>query len=121
MVGSRPDLAYALSVLGRHTAAPDKRTLTYVKGTLDYKLHYHRSSNSTPVLIGYVDFDQVNSPDRKSTIGFCFFINSCLVVWCSKKQPTIATSITVAEYFAMYEATTETVCLCNLLDDLQIP
>ena len=30
-------------------------------------------------------------------------------------------STTVAEYFAMYEATTETVCLCNLLNDLQIP
>ena len=27
----------------------------------------------------------------------------------------------MAEYFAMYKATTETVCLCNLLDDLQIP
>ena len=27
----------------------------------------------------------------------------------------------MAEYFAIYEATTETVCLRNLLDDLQIP
>ena len=27
----------------------------------------------------------------------------------------------MVEYFAMYEATTETVCLRNLLDDLQIP
>ena len=98
-----------------------KRTLAYVKGTLNYKLHYPGPSSSTPVLSGYVDSNWVNSLDRKSTTGFCFFIDSCLVVWCSKKQPTIATSTTVAEYFAMYEATMETVCLCNLLDDLQIP
>ena len=128
MVGSRPDLAYALSVLGRHAAAPDtyhlamaRRALAYVKGTLDYKLHYPGPSKSTPVLSGYVDSDWANSPDRKSTSGFVFFIDSCLVVWCSKKQVTIATSTTVAEYFAMYEATTEAVCLRNLLDDLQIP
>ena len=54
MVGSRPDLTYALSVLGHHTAAPDtyhlamaKHTLAYVKGTLNYKLHYPGPSSST--------------------------------------------------------------------------
>ena len=54
MVESRPGLAYALSVLGHHTTAPDiyhltmvKHTLTYVKGTLDYKLHYPGPSSST--------------------------------------------------------------------------
>ena len=128
MVGSRPDLAYALSVLGCHAAAPDmyhldmaQCTLAYVKGTLDYKLHYPRPSKSTPVLSGYVDSDWANSPDRKSTSDFVFFIDSCLVVWCLKKQVTIATFIIVAEYLAMYKATTEAVCLCNLLNDLQIP
>ena len=64
MIGSRPDLAYALSMLGCHTAAPDtyhlamaKPTLAYVKGTLDYKLHYPGPSNSTPVLSRYMDSD----------------------------------------------------------------
>jgi hypothetical protein len=43
MVRTRPDLAYTLSVLGRFTTAPDtyhmvlaKRTLTYVKATINY-------------------------------------------------------------------------------------
>ena len=64
MVGSRPDLVYVLSVLGCYAAAPDtfhlamaKRTLAYVKGTLDYRLHYPGSSNSKPRLSGYVDSD----------------------------------------------------------------
>ena len=74
MIGFRPDLAYALSMLDRHAAAPDtyhlamaKHTLAYVKGTLYYKLHYPGPSNSTSVLSGYVDSDWANSPDRKST------------------------------------------------------
>ena len=64
IVGSRPDLAYVLNVLGCHAAAPDtyhltmaKCTLTYVKRTLNYKLHYLGPSNSTLVLSGYVDSD----------------------------------------------------------------
>ena len=46
MIGSRPDHAYVLSMLGCHTAAPDtyhlemvKCTLAYVKRTLNYKLY----------------------------------------------------------------------------------
>jgi hypothetical protein len=43
MVETRPDLVYTLSILGRFTAAPDtyhialaKRTLAYVKTTINY-------------------------------------------------------------------------------------
>ena len=64
MVGSRPDLVYALSVLGHFAAALDtyhlamaKRVLAYVRGTLDYQLYYSSPSASPPVLSGYVDSD----------------------------------------------------------------
>jgi len=64
MVESRPDLAYVLSVLGCHAAAPDtyhlamaKHTFAYIKETLNYKFHYPGPSNSTPVLSGYMDSD----------------------------------------------------------------
>jgi hypothetical protein len=108
MVGTRPDLAYTLSVLGRF-AAPDtyhmalaKRTLAYVKATINYRLHYKRGSGSaTPTLTSYVDSDYANSDDRKSTTGVCFFIDDSLIYWCSKRQSTVATSTTVAEYFAL--------------------
>jgi hypothetical protein len=58
MVGTRPDLAYTLSILGRFAAALDtyhmtlaKRTLTYVKATINYWLYYKRESGSaTPTL-----------------------------------------------------------------------
>jgi hypothetical protein len=53
MVGTRPDLAYTLSVLGRFTAtlniyymALAKHMLAYVKATINYQLHYKKGSGS---------------------------------------------------------------------------
>jgi hypothetical protein len=48
-------------------------------------------------------------------------VKNTLVYWCSKRQVTIATSITVAEYFALYEATTKCICLRNLMADIDLP
>jgi hypothetical protein len=126
MVETRPDLVYTLSILGRFTAALDtyyialaKRTLAYVKTTINYRLHYKRESGSiTPTLMDYVDSDYANSDDCKSTTGVCFFIDDSLIYWCSKRQLTVATSTTVAEYFALYKTTTECVCLRNLMADI---
>ena len=129
MVGSRPNIAHALGLLGRYASAPNsfhlsmaKRVLAYVKHTINYRLHYARGSDSDiPVLHGYVDSDYAHSEDRKSTTGFCYFYGKCLVVWCSKKQSIVATSTTVAEYIALYEATTEAVAQRITLRDLGVP
>jgi hypothetical protein len=87
MVGIRPDLVYTLSVLERFATALNtyhmvlaKRTLAYVKATINYRLHYKRESRSaTPTLTGYVDSDYVNVDDRKSTTRICFFIDDSLI------------------------------------------
>jgi hypothetical protein len=128
MVGTRLDLVYTLSVLRRFVAAPDtyhmalaKRTLAYVKATINCRLYYKRESGSaTSILTGYVDSDYTNSDDHKSTTGVCFFIDDSLIYWCSKRQSTVATSTTVAEYFALYETITECICLRNLMADIGI-
>jgi hypothetical protein len=92
-----------------------------VKVTVNYRLYYKRESRSvTPILTGYVDSDYANSDNRKSTTGVCFFIDDSLIYWYSKKQLTVATNTTVAEYFALYEATTECICLRNLMADIGI-
>jgi hypothetical protein len=130
MVGTRLDLAYSLNVLGKYSDASDtfhlgmaKQLLSYVKGSINLKMHFRGSSDpSTPLILsGYVDSDYATSKEKKSTTGFYFFLQSNLIGWCFKKQLTVATSTTVAEYFALYEATTETVCLKTLLDDLHFP
>ncbi|GAA5888253.1 hypothetical protein JCM3774_003595 [Rhodotorula dairenensis] len=47
MLGTRPGLCYAVGVLGRHVARPDKshwaaviRVLAYIKGTLNFGLEF---------------------------------------------------------------------------------
>ena len=98
-----------------------KRVLLYVKATVNFQLYYKRGSSKQATLTGWVDSDYANSKDRKSITGLCFFLNDNLVYWCSKRQQTIATNTTVAEYFALYKATTECVCLRNLLTDIGFP
>jgi hypothetical protein len=96
--------------------------LVYVKATINYRLHYSRGSGkSTTILTDWIDSDYTNSNNRKSTTGLCFFVENALVYWCSKRQVTIATSTIVAKYFALYEATTECVCLRNLMVDIGLP
>ena len=52
-------------------------------------------------LAGYSDADYAGSLlDRKSTSGTCQFLGTRLISWFSKKQNSIATSTTEAEYIA---------------------
>jgi hypothetical protein len=69
IVGSRPDLAYSLSVLERYAVSPDiyhmvlaKQVLAYMKATINYRLHYSRESRkSTAILTDWVDSNYANS------------------------------------------------------------
>ena len=50
----------------------------------------------------YVDSSHANDKsNRRSRTGFFIFLNSALIQWCSKKQPTIETSVFGAEFVAM--------------------
>ena len=50
-------------------------------------------------LVGYVDSNYAGNPeDCKSVMEHCFFINGAVVSWCSKKQRTVSTSTTKAEF-----------------------
>ena len=50
----------------------------------------------------YVDSDHAGNPKmRHSWMGFFIFLNSALVMWMSKKQPTVETSVFGAEFVAL--------------------
>jgi len=50
-------------------------------------------------LVGYCDADYVGDRvEQKNTSGGCHYIGPCLISWASKKQNSIALSITEAEY-----------------------
>ena len=97
------------------------RVLAYVKGTLGYRLTYMVPSPHEFEAQGYSDSNYAENPMHKSTTGFCFFVNSCLTTWCSKLQVCVATSTSVAEWFALYECVRDLVPLQRTLEDLGYP
>ena len=83
-----------------------KRILRYIKGTIDFGLFYGYSNSF--VLVGYSDSDWAGDmDDRKSTIGFIFYMRDITFTWSSKKQSIVTLSTCEAEYVAT------TTCVCH--------
>ena len=126
MLGTRPDLTFAVGSLGRHSARPGvehqrtlERTLRYLRGTSGYSLTFQRGTLKGTELVGYVDADWASDVnDRKSTSGFVFMLGGAAVSWGSKKQTSVALSSTEAEYIAAAHAAKEAIWLRRLLTEL---
>ena len=125
-VCTRPDIAYAVGVLGRYLSNPGqkhwtaaKRVMRYLQGTKNCMLTYRRSDDLK--VTGYSDSDFAGCPDdHKSTSGYIFIMAGGAVSWKSVKQSLTATSSMEAEYVACYEATREAVWLRNFISGLKI-
>lgn len=126
MLGTRPDLAFSVSVVSRYSSNPTdthwtavKRIFRYIKGTLTLELTF---SGPLMSLSGYTDADWAGDVDtRRSTSGYVFNIGSGAISWSSKRQPTVALSSCEAEYMGQTQATKEAIWLSALLDQLNPP
>ena len=122
---TRPDIAHAVGEVAKYcerynkshwTAA--KRILKYLKTNQDMSIVF--SGFNKGELIGFADANWAGDLDtRRSTTGYVFFLNGSAISWNSKRQPTVATSSTEAEYMSLYSATQEAIWLRCLLKDLQ--
>ncbi|KAL4376717.1 hypothetical protein GQ457_02G017480 [Hibiscus cannabinus] len=116
-VCTRPDIAFAVGMLGRYQSNPGidhwraaKKVLRYLKGTKEYMLTYKRSDHLE--VVGYSDSDFVGCVDsRKSTSGYIFMFASGAISWRSVKQTLTATSTMEAEFVSCFEATSHGVWL----------
>lgn len=123
---TRPDLALVASQLSQFLEHPGmehwaafKRVLRYLKSTVNVGLTL---GGSTIDLTMFSDSDYAGcSYTRRSITGYCAIIAGGCVSWRAKKQPTVATSSTEAEYRAAYEAAQEIIWLRLLLSDLGYP
>ncbi|BBH02385.1 hypothetical protein Prudu_012927 [Prunus dulcis] len=94
---TRPDIAYAVSVVSQFMHSPSEdhmgavtRILRYLKVTLARDVE------------GYTDADWAGSAtDRRSTSGYFTFVGGNLVTWRSKKQKVVSRSSAEAEYRGM--------------------
>lgn len=105
MLGTRPDIAYAVSTVSRFSKNPDdnhikavNRIFCYLRGTIGLCLVYE---NNLQPIKGFADANWGADLDtRRSTTGFVFDIGSGAISWSSKRQTTVAISTCEAEYQA---------------------
>lgn len=127
---TRPDIAVAVSILGRKVTRPSqsdwtevKRIFRYLKGTKDYRLKLGEADQQLdkPNLIAFTDADWGNDPiDRKSNSGYVFKLYGGTISWTSHKQNCVTLSSTEAEYIALSESCQEALWLENLFKDFQL-
>lgn len=99
-VCTRPDIAFAVSVLSRFQSNPGpehwkaaKKVMRYLKKTKDFMLVYKQSDYLQ--VVGYSDSDFAGCPDDlKSTSGYVFLMAGGAISWKSCKQ-TLVTSSTM--------------------------
>ena len=124
---TRPDLAYAVQQVCLFMHDPRephlvlvKHILRYVKGTLSAGLHI--GTGPVDRLVAYSDADWAGCPDsRRSTSGFCVFLEDNLVSWSFKWQTMVSRSSAEAEYRAVAHVVAECCWLRQLLQELHIP
>ena len=122
---TRPDIAFAVNLLARHSANPTRRhwvgvktILRYLKGTQDLGLFFPK--NQSLNLVGYADGGYLSDPhNARSQNGFIFLCGGTAISWRSSKQTLVATYTNHSEITALYEAARECVWLRRMTNHIQ--
>lgn len=121
---TRPDIAYAVSVVSQFMHAPSvdhmsavDRILRYLKSAPGKGLMFAKNGHLD--VQGYTDADWAgNQTDRRSTSGYLTFVGGNLVTWRSKKQNVVALSSAEAEFRGISKGLCELLWLKKLLTEL---
>ncbi|MBW0535199.1 hypothetical protein O181_074914, partial [Austropuccinia psidii MF-1] len=123
---TRPDLSHAVSTLSQFLENPGIQhwnaflhVLKYLNGTQEMGLVYTR--NCSRGIRAYSDADWGNCPEtRRSVTGFLVTFNNSLVIWKTRKQPTVSISTAEAEYKALCDLTSELVWFRQWCDECSL-
>ena len=114
---TRPDIAFATSILARHSQNPTlrhwngiKHLLRYLRGTSDLGLYFHKTDQPEIKGFAYSGF-RTDMNAGKSQTGYIFLKCGAPISWKSTKQTVTATSTNHAELLEFHEAARETVWL----------
>jgi hypothetical protein len=122
---TRTDIAFAVNLLARHSAAPTRRhwtggkqILMYLNGTKDLGLFFRKTND--PTLIRYDDAGYMSDPyNARLQTCFVFLHGGTTISWKSSKQTLVATSINHSEIIALYEASHECVWLRRMINHIE--
>ncbi|CAA7045319.1 unnamed protein product [Microthlaspi erraticum] len=124
MIGTRPDIAYAIGLVSMFMSKPGmmhweavKWLLRYIKGSSDLEVVFTKNKNFN--IQGYCDSDFAGDRDkRKSTSGYVFTVGGNTISWRSNLQPVVTLSTIEAEYIALTEAVKEAIWIKGLLKNM---
>jgi hypothetical protein len=136
MLGTRPDLAFTVSMLSKYCSNPTPkhviaalRVLWYLRKTLRVGITFRGQSNPAIAdvtddlstgITGFTDSDWAGDKDtRKSTSGYLFMLYRGAISWKSARQSVVATSSTEAEYIACSDAAKEALWIRRLSAELK--
>jgi hypothetical protein len=124
-MGTRPDIAFAVSTVAQFSDNPGwnhweavKRVFRYLRGTQKLELTYGGEKRG---LVGYVDADGASQEHRRAISGFVFLVDGGAVSWSSKKQELVTLSTTEAEYVAATHAAKEAIWIRRLIGEIFRP
>ncbi|MBW0502954.1 hypothetical protein O181_042669 [Austropuccinia psidii MF-1] len=125
-IATRPDISFAVSSLSQFLEKPGienwnafLHVLHYLKGTADLGLFYGSSKDSG--LCAHSDADWGNSKQtRRSVTGFIVSFNNRLIIWKTRKQPTVSLSTAEAKYNSLTDLSTEVLWLSQFVKELSL-
>ncbi len=124
-MGTRPDIAFAVSTLAQYAQNPGwthweavKRVFRYLQGSKDLSLVYGGGEQG---LEGYVDADGASQEHRHAITGYVFLVDGGAVSWASKKQELVTLSTAESEYVAATHAAKEAIWLRRLISEVFRP
>ena len=122
VMGTRPDVAFAVSTVAQFLENPGwehweavKKIFRYLKGTRDLSLVYGARKED---LQGWVDADGASQKHRRAISSYVFMVDGGAVSWSSKKQELVTLSTAEAEYVAATYATKEALWLRTLFGEI---
>jgi hypothetical protein len=126
MIGTCPDIAFAVTKLAQVSANPSQEHLEqakyicqYLIGTKNYSLVFKHAPEKG--LAAYTDSDWASDPiTRRSVTGYFFQLAGGPITWKSRAQTTVAHSSTEAEYMALSDCSCQVSWIHNIFLELGI-
>jgi Reverse transcriptase (RNA-dependent DNA polymerase) len=120
MIGTCPDIAFAVTKLAQFSASPSqehferaKYICRYLIGTKNYFLVFEHAPGKG--LATYMDLNWASNPiTRRSVTGYFFILAAGPITWQSRAQTTVAHSSTEAEYMASSDCSCQVSWICNI-------